>query len=59
MSASTPYRCTFYIDYAVPDHLLVLPHLREATTSIRHNSTPEERGNDTQPAAAPRPENRF
>ena len=38
-----PYRCTFYIDYAVPDHLLVLPHLREATTSIRHNSTPEER----------------
>ena len=36
------HRCTYYSDYAVPDHPLVPPHLVGATT-IRHNSTTHER----------------
>lgn len=38
-----PRRCTYYSDYAVPDHPLVPPHLVGATTSVRHNSTAHER----------------
>ncbi len=38
-----PRRCTYYSDYAVPDHPLVPRHLVGATTRIRHNSTREER----------------
>ena len=38
-----PHRCTFYNNYAIPDHPLVPPHLVGAITSIRLNSTDEER----------------
>ena len=38
-----PRRCTYYSDYAVRDHPLVPPDLVGATTSVRHNSTRDER----------------